>query len=77
MRGGGPSPRGAASFPGDDGPPHAHSVLVLSLTLTLILATGAAPNLAFSPDEDKAYIAAVDDVSAAPWPGKIYEVPLN
>lgn len=53
------------------------SLLVLSLTLTLTLATAAAPNLAFSPDEDEAYIAAVDDASAAPWPGKICEVPLN
>ena len=56
-------------------------ILVVStegkLLRTIQVPSAAAPNLAFSPDEDKAYIAAVDDVSAAPWPGKIYEVPLN
>jgi hypothetical protein len=29
------------------------------------------------PSSVKSEIAAVDDVSAAPWPGKVYEVPLN
>ena len=40
-------------------------------------AAAGAPNLAFSPEEDKVYIAAIDDISAAPWPGKVYEVPLR
>ena len=29
------------------------------------------------PAEDRGFIAAVDDTSQAPWPGKVYEVPLN
>lgn len=35
----------------------------------------AAPNLTFSPDEKKAYITAVDDQNAAPYWGKVYEIP--
>lgn len=56
-------------------------ILVVSpegkLLRTIEVPSAAAPNLAFSPEEDKVYIAAVDDLSAAPWPGKVYEVPLR
>ena len=45
------------------------------LLRTIEVPSAAAPNLAFSPEEDMIYIAAVDDVSAAPWPGKVYAVP--
>ena len=59
----------------------AGQVLVVSpegkLLRTIEVPSGAAPNLALSPQEDAAYIAAVDDVSAAPWPGKVYAVPLR
>lgn len=48
-----------------------------TLLMTIEVPSAAAPNLAFSPEEDVAYVAAVDDVSAAPWPGKVYAVPLR
>lgn len=47
------------------------------LLRTIEVPSAAAPNLAFSPEEDMIYIAAVDDVSAAPWPGKVYAVPTR
>jgi gluconolactonase len=47
------------------------------LLRTIEVPSAAAPNLAFSPEGDTVYIAAVDDVSAAPWPGKVYAVPLR
>ncbi|HEX6102271.1 MAG TPA: SMP-30/gluconolactonase/LRE family protein [Alphaproteobacteria bacterium] len=57
----------------------AGQILVVSpdgkLLRTIEVPSAAAPNLAFSPEEDMIYIAAVDDVSAAPWPGKVYAVP--
>jgi sugar lactone lactonase YvrE len=59
----------------------AGQILVVSpegkLLRTIEVPSAAAPNLAFSPEEDTLYIAAVDDVSAAPWPGKVYAVPLR
>ena len=44
---------------------------------TIEVPSAAAPNLAFSPEEDRIFIAAVDDVSPAPWPGQIYEIRLR
>jgi sugar lactone lactonase YvrE len=59
----------------------AGQILVVSadgkLLRTIEVPSAAAPNLAFSPEEDMIYIAAVDDVSAAPWPGKVYAVPTR
>ncbi len=59
----------------------AGQILVVSpegkLLRTIEVPSAAAPNLAFSPGEDMIYVAAVDDLSAAPWPGKIYAVPLR
>ena len=59
----------------------AGQILVVSpegkLLRTIEVPSAAAPNLAFSPEEDMIYIAAVDDVSAAPWPGKVYAMPLR
>jgi gluconolactonase len=39
--------------------------------------SAAAPNLAFSPDGRTMFVTAVDDTSAAPYPGKVYEVGLE
>jgi sugar lactone lactonase YvrE len=47
------------------------------LLRTIEVPSAAAPNLAFSPEEDKIYVTAVDDKSKAPWPGKVYEVSLR
>jgi gluconolactonase len=59
----------------------AGQILIVSpegkLLRTIEVPSAAAPNLAFSPEEDRIYIAAVDDKSKAPWPGKVYEVPLR
>lgn len=59
----------------------AGQILVVSpegkLLRTIEVPSAAAPNLAFSPGEEMIYVAAVDDLSAAPWPGKIYAVPLR
>lgn len=37
--------------------------------------SAAAPNFTFSPDAKTIYIMAVDDMSAAPYPGKVYALP--
>ena len=47
------------------------------LLRTIEVPSAAAPNLAFSPEEDKIYVTAVDDKTKAPWPGKVYEVSLR
>jgi gluconolactonase len=47
------------------------------LVRTIEVPSAAAPNLAFSSEEDRIFVAAVDDTSQAPWPGKVYELPLN
>ena len=39
--------------------------------------SAAAPNLAFSPDGKAIFVTAVDDTSAAPFPGKVYEMGLD
>ena len=39
--------------------------------------SAAAPNLAFSPDGKAIFVMAVDDTSAPPYPGKVYEVGLD
>nr|MBA3520319.1 SMP-30/gluconolactonase/LRE family protein [Hyphomicrobiales bacterium] len=39
--------------------------------------SAAAPNLAFSPDGTAIFVTAVDDISAAPYSGKVYEVGLE
>jgi sugar lactone lactonase YvrE len=41
------------------------------------LPSAAAPNLAFSPDGKRMFVTAVDDTSKAPYPGKVYELPLE
>ena len=33
------------------------------------------PNLAFGPDEKDIFVMALDQIDAAPWHGKVYEVP--
>ena len=59
----------------------AGQILIVSpegmLLRTIEVPSAAAPNLAFSPEEDRIYVTAVDDVGKAPWPGKVYEVPLR
>ncbi|HXV23818.1 MAG TPA: SMP-30/gluconolactonase/LRE family protein [Alphaproteobacteria bacterium] len=56
-------------------------ILVVSeegkLLKTIEVPSASAPNLALSPEEDMVYVAAVDDVATAPWPGKMYAVPLR
>jgi sugar lactone lactonase YvrE len=37
--------------------------------------SAAAPNFTFSADAKTIYIMAVDDMSAAPYPGKVYSMP--
>ena len=37
--------------------------------------SAAAPNFTFSPDAKTLYVMAVDDMSAAPYPGKVYALP--
>jgi sugar lactone lactonase YvrE len=44
------------------------------LVKTIDVPSAAAPNLAFSGDGKTIYVTAVDDKSAAPYPGKIYAV---
>lgn len=54
-------------------------ILVVSpdkkLVRTLDVPSPAAPNLAFSPQEDFIYVTAVDDQNNAPYWGKVYKVP--
>jgi sugar lactone lactonase YvrE len=44
------------------------------LLKTIDVPSAAAPNLAFSADGKTMYVTAVDDKSAAPYPGKVYAV---
>ncbi len=37
----------------------------------------SAPNLAFGPDEERAYVMAVDEVNEVPYWGKVYAVDLE
>jgi gluconolactonase len=39
--------------------------------------SAAAPNLAFSADGTRLYVTAVDDTAAAPYRGRVYDLPLN
>jgi gluconolactonase len=39
--------------------------------------SAAAPNLAFSADGTRVYVTAVDDTAAAPYRGRVFDLPLN
>jgi sugar lactone lactonase YvrE len=56
-------------------------ILVVSpdkkLVRTIDVPSAAAPNLAFSEDGKTIYVMAVDDKSAAPYPGKVYAIELE
>ncbi len=39
--------------------------------------SAAAPNLAFSADGTRVYVTAVDDTAAAPYRGRVYDLPLK
>ena len=43
----------------------------------IVIPSPAAPNLTFSPDGRALYVTAVDRKSAAPYWGKVYEIPLQ
>lgn len=56
-------------------------IVVLAPDGSLVAAHGtgaaAAPNLAFSRDGRTAYVAAVDDTSGAPYPGRLLAMPVE
>ena len=45
------------------------------LLRTLSVPSPSMPNFAFGPGEKKLYVMAPDQIDAAPWHGKVYEVP--
>ncbi|WP_292585710.1 SMP-30/gluconolactonase/LRE family protein [Mesorhizobium sp.] len=45
------------------------------LLRTLSVPSPSMPNFAFGPDEKVLYVMALDQIDAAPWHGKVYEVP--
>ncbi|RWF73771.1 MAG: hypothetical protein EOQ34_07575 [Mesorhizobium sp.] len=45
------------------------------LLRTLSVPSPSMPNFAFGPDEKELYVMALDQIDAAPWHGKVYEVP--
>jgi gluconolactonase len=47
------------------------------LLRTLKLPSPGVPNFAFSPDELTLYVAALDQVDKAPYPGKLYALPAR
>jgi gluconolactonase len=56
-------------------------ILVVAPDKTLVrkieVPSAAAPNLAFSEDGKTIYVMAVDDKSAAPYPGKVYAIEMD
>jgi sugar lactone lactonase YvrE len=45
------------------------------LLRTIAVPSPSMPNFAFGPDEKMLYVMALDQIDAAPWHGKVYEVP--
>jgi gluconolactonase len=45
------------------------------LLRTIAVPSPSMPNFAFGPDEKVLYVMALDQIDAAPWHGKVYEVP--
>lgn len=45
------------------------------LVRTISVPSPSMPNFAFGPDEKVLYVMALDQIDAAPWHGKVYEVP--
>ncbi|HMK87436.1 MAG TPA: SMP-30/gluconolactonase/LRE family protein [Steroidobacteraceae bacterium] len=48
-----------------------------NLERTISLPSVGVPNFAFSPDQKTLYVMGVDDFEHAPFPGKVYAVPLH